>query len=379
MDSQGMAPFMWRQVQPEAEVVRLAEVEECGVRWLWPGRIPLGKMSLLVGDPGLGKSLLALDLAARVSRGLPWPDGASGAAPLGRALVLSSEDDAGDTIRPRVAALGGDLMQVAVLRVSGHPSQQAAWKFSLTEHLPVIVDAILERGDVRLVVLDPLCSYLGGRGGAGNTGVRSALRHLQTLAEGSGAAVVGISHLNKRSGGAALHRAVDSLAYVAAPRAVWAVVADGGRPGRRLLLPLKSNLAAAPTGLAFRVVPSAASPQVPVVAWETGPVATSAEEALARQCVPKAREEAMRWLEALLAGGPLRCREVQRQAREVGFTPTAMRAAREALGVVTFRETYEGPWMLRMRDAERAEKASGLTVEASATARGALAPSDRTG
>src|SRR5262245_58757397 len=95
---------------PEPQVLthRLDELQPETVRWLWPGYVPLGKMTLLDGDPGLGKSLLSLDLAARVTTGRSWPDGSAGAAP-GNVLLVNCEDGLRDTVLPRLRALGGDL------------------------------------------------------------------------------------------------------------------------------------------------------------------------------------------------------------------------------------------------------------------------------
>ncbi|MBM4037056.1 MAG: hypothetical protein FJ290_00965 [Planctomycetes bacterium] len=339
---------------PEAEAVfaRLAEGAGGGVKWLWPGRIPLGKVSLLVGDPGLGKSLLALDMAARVSRGLLWPDG-GGTAPSGRVLVLSAEDDADDTIRPRLEALGGDPMKVAALRVTGHPGRRATWAFSMARDLPEVADAMVERGDVRLVVLDPLNAYLGRRDTGSSGAVLAAMAPLQALAAGTGAAVLGISHLNKRATGPMLYRAMGNVALVAASRSAWGAVADAATPGRRLLLPLKCNLAAPPPGLAYRIVPSTASPGVPVVAWEAEPVQWTADEAMARAAAPTRCQEVVQWLRELLAGGAMLYREIANHARAAGFTPNALRDAKQALGVVHYHDGYGTRWLWRLREQPR--------------------------
>src|SRR3954453_13375315 len=101
---------------PESEV-RFRPVSDVAVRliqWLWPGRLALGKLALLEGDPGLGKSLLTLDLCARLSRGRPMPDGTGGLEP-GNSLVLNAEDGVDDTVRARLATLGADLERVFVL------------------------------------------------------------------------------------------------------------------------------------------------------------------------------------------------------------------------------------------------------------------------
>jgi hypothetical protein len=100
---------------PRPVTICLADVTPKPVRWLWPNRIPLGKLTLVFGDPNLGKSFVTLDIAARLSTGKPWPDlpGVEN-VPAGTVL-LSAEDDLSDTIRPRLAAAGADLSRVKAL------------------------------------------------------------------------------------------------------------------------------------------------------------------------------------------------------------------------------------------------------------------------
>src|SRR5262245_19863279 len=94
---------------------RLSDVEAKEVSWLWPNYIPCGKLTLLIGDPGVGKSFVSLDLAARVTSGGPWPDGAPGVPPAD-VVILQAEDDPADTLRPRFDALGGDPARVTLIQ-----------------------------------------------------------------------------------------------------------------------------------------------------------------------------------------------------------------------------------------------------------------------
>src|SRR6478672_10265157 len=100
---------------PVPRLTCLADVAPQPVRWLWPGRIALGKLTLICGDPGLGKSFLTLDLAARLSAGRAWPDGAAPVAGAGSAVLITAEDDAADTIRPRLDAAGADVSRIVAL------------------------------------------------------------------------------------------------------------------------------------------------------------------------------------------------------------------------------------------------------------------------
>jgi len=267
---------------PGPVLVRVADVQPELVRWLWPGRIALGKLTLLCGDPGLGKSFITLDLAARTSTGSAWPDiPVLKNAPSG-VVLLSAEDDLADTIRPRLDTAGADAARVVALqavrrlRVDGKTEEAY---FDLTQDLPALEAAIQRTADCRLVVIDPLTAYLGKIDGHKNAEVRVILARLFELAARHKVAVLAVTHLNKASTLPAIYRAMGSLAFVAAARAVWAVVRDkddeSGR--RRLFVPVKNNLGADETGLAYALEPVG---QTARVKWESDPVNIRADEAL---------------------------------------------------------------------------------------------------
>src|SRR5438067_4580431 len=127
------------------------------VSWLWPDRLPLGKLVILDGDPDLGKSMIALDLCARLSTGRPFPDGRPGPGPA-NALVLSAEDNAADTIVPRLARLGADAERVFVWE---RESDEEEWPWRLPAQMDRLDDA-LARTDARLAVIDPVMAFLDG-------------------------------------------------------------------------------------------------------------------------------------------------------------------------------------------------------------------------
>ena len=142
-----------------AVVVRLSEVTPVPVRYLWQDRIAVGKLNLLVGDPGLGKSFISYDVAARVSTGAAWPD--AGHAPRGSVVLLSAEDALADTVRPRLDALSADVTRIHALtavRVADGPERQ----FSLAQDVAQL-EAVLATTGATLVIIDPLSAYLGGK------------------------------------------------------------------------------------------------------------------------------------------------------------------------------------------------------------------------
>src|SRR2546426_355266 len=203
---------------PEAQApgIFLSQVEAQPVHWLWDKRIPLGKITLLDGDPGMGKSLLALDLAARVSSGLPMPDGTPG--PQGGVILIAPEDDAGDTLRPRLQAAGGDPSRVLLLTsVPGLETHKMALvdrPFSLSHDLELLERAI-ERINARLVVLDPLMAVLGGCiDSCRDQEIREVFTPLAHLAERTGCAILIIRHLTKGTSHNALYRRAGSIGII---------------------------------------------------------------------------------------------------------------------------------------------------------------------
>ena len=236
------------------------------------GTYSSGKLTLLIGDPGLGKSLLTTDVASRVTRGRPFPDGAP--CESGSVIFLSAEDDAADTIRPRLDAAGADVSRVHILeavRVALTDGSLTEKPFNLETDSAILEGVLREHPDVRLIVIDPISAYLGGVDSHSNAEVRGILAPLVAFAGRFGVAVLCITHLRK-SAGAAIYRAISSIAFAAAARAVWAVASDPEDGDRRLLLAVKQNLSGNEGGLGFRIdtqdnVPRLARQPGTIAAW----------------------------------------------------------------------------------------------------------------
>jgi len=335
-----------------AVTVCAADVNPEPIRWLWPGRIALGKVSLLVGDPGLGKSLVTAAVAAHVSRGIPWPVDRT-PCPKGKVLILSAEDDPADTIRPRLDAASADPSQIHLLKairaIDAKTGEPQTRMFSLKRDLDVLSAELARLGDVRLVVVDPVSAYLDGTDSHTNADVRALLAPLAELATRHGAAIVAVSHLNKGGQQSALYRVTGSLAFVAAARAVHAVLKDPKDPQRRLILPVKTNLGPDNSGVAYAI--GAAGNGAPMVEWEPEPVTTTAEEALAPSDANEERserEEAVEWLRGALQHGSRRVSELRKDANGYGIAERTLQRARRAIGAIVEREGFGGPcrWAL---------------------------------
>jgi putative DNA primase/helicase len=337
----------------------LADVEPELVRWLWQQRIAESKLSLLAGDPGLGKSFITLDIAARVSVGAPWPDHPHETRTPGGVVILSAEDGLEDTIRPRLDAAGADVERIVALsgveyRTEGAEPQEVG--VDLTRHLPALESAVEQTADCALVIVDPITAYMGETDSHKNAEVRAMLARLAELAVRRNVAILAVTHLNKASTQAAIYRAMGSLGFVAAARAVWAVVKDRDDPTgrRRLLLPVKNNLGNDETGLAYRLSTRHADGNVPVVEWEPEPVSISADDAMSftpqrRGPKPDARNEATEYLRGALAKGPRLAKEITEEAREVhGISKTTLTRAKKELNVESYQQSTPGPWYWKL-------------------------------
>lgn len=353
-------------------IVRVGDVQRQAVRWLWPGRVPLGKVSLLAGDPGLGKSMLTLDMGARLSTGRPWPDAPDTTTEPGGVIILSAEDDVADTIRPRLEAAGADLSRVHVLNgvefqaKGGQPKTVRV--FRLDRDLPVLDKAIAQTPGCRLVIIDPITAYLGHTDSHVNAEVRAVLAPLKEAAERHDVAIVGVAHLNKSSTTPAQYRVSGSLAFTAAARAVWLIVKDPDNPTRRLMLPGKNNLAPDGTGLGYTIIESPDLSGGPVLAWEPAPVMLSVDDALAPDADSDGRgalREAAAWLREALADGPVSVKDLQGWAKDAGLGWSTLKRAKGVLRAVSRKRgpMVGGAWEWALPGTARVEGDQALPHE----------------
>jgi len=317
-------------------LVRLDSVTAERVTWLWPRRFARGKLGLVVGDPGDGKSFVTDDMMARCTRGLDWPDG--GAAPLGDVVALLAEDGMADTVRPRVEGQGGNAARIYVLRAVRQEGQERP--FTLEADLGALEMALRQTRAVLLVV-DPLSAYLGRRDSYKDSEIRGLLTPLASLAEQYHCAIVGILHLTKNAQRRVLLRAQGNIAFVAQARTVFAVGPDPETPGRRLFVTVKSNLGVFPPGLAFRIGDDG-------LLWETGTIEGSAEQLLAAdepgtRSDRREREAAVQFLREALSSGPVASKDLMGDAKANRVAQRTLWRAKTDLGVVAERHG-RGPW-----------------------------------
>ncbi len=333
-----------------------SEIELEPVEWLWCDRLARGKHTCIAGEPGTGKSQLSIAIAAAISTGGKWPFGEA-RAPQGSVLMLSAEDGAADTIVPRLHAVGADLGRVQIVSAVRSEDGRGRRSFNLQADIALLEKEIARIGDVALVVIDPISSYLGKTDSHKNADVRGVLEPLGEMAERTRVAVLSITHFSKTGGGTgakALHKFIGSIAFVGAPRIAFVVLEDPEDQDRRLFLHAKNNLAAPPQGLAFRleqtIVGDAEKRMVASrVKWEASAVTISADEVLAATGGSSeyrtTKTEAIAFLRTELAQGPKPAAEVLKATTAAGHTQKAIRTAREALGIKPHKASMKEGWV----------------------------------
>ncbi|MEO5326966.1 MAG: AAA family ATPase [Magnetococcus sp. THC-1_WYH] len=329
---------------------RMDEVQAEPVQWLWPGRIAKKKLTLQAGDPGLGKSQIGLYQAAIVSTGGLWPDGSQCSSP-GNVVIISVEDDPGDTIKPRLAACCADMNKIFILEtITDMDSQGRKRKrgFNLQEDLGRLETMIDQIGGADLIIIDPVSAYVGNADSYKNSDVRALLSPLSDLASRRECAVVAVSHLAK-SGSSAMTKISGSLGFIAAARAGYLIAKDPNDKDRRLFLPVKNNIGTDQKGFAFRIK-SVELPgiQTSRVEWEADQVSITADEALAAQTASQEEktllDEAREFLADQLKNGSVDAQRIKNEARGAGVSEMTLRRAKTALGVRAKKETVSGKW-----------------------------------
>lgn len=316
--------------------VLLSDVVPKEVEWLWAGRIPLGKITVLEGDPGTGKSTLTLEIAARVSKGEALPGGGPNEP---RGVVLwTAEDDLADTVAPRLAAAGADMSRIASREfVTG--SHWECRPPTLDDEDALLAD--IARVDAVLVVIDPLVAFIAsGTNIYNDLEVRQVLARLAKLAEDVRVAVVLVRHLNKRAGGNPIYAGGGSIGFTGAARSVLLCAKDPDDPSgeRRILARSKSNLAAAVPALAFRLEAEGTSSRL---AWD-GETHHSAASLLwgANHLQPAPGDAAREFLSGFLAHGSQPSLDVLAAAAAAGISEGTLRRAAKGLGIDPHREGF---------------------------------------
>jgi hypothetical protein len=336
---------VWRSNghHPEIEDVVAASVETRAIRWLWNNRVPLGKLSLFDGDPGVGKSVVTLDLAARVSAGRPFPDGAPCEA--GNVLICNVEDGIDDTVAPRLLAHGADMERVYI--VNGVPDGKGGTRLlELPDDLTLLESKILQR-EATLMIVDPIMTLLSGDIYKDRES-RRALTPVRDMAERTACAIVGVRNLNKSVGLRAIQRGGGNMGLIGVARAGAFFAEHPDDDALRVMAQHKSNLATTPPSLSYRVVSSEVH-KTARVQWE-GRTEHNADSLASGPASPAKRsklDEAREFLRDELSDGPMWAKEIVQDAIDAAIAQATLYTAKAALRVRSEKIGVEGwQWSL---------------------------------
>lgn len=370
----------------ELEVDRASDAQPEPLEWLWPGRIPLGCLTLLAGEPDTGKSLVTMDLAARVSRGMDWPvveepaEGADGNgagngetgdarrlnAGLQQAgfqqseprhpenvLILTTHDDLEGVVIPRLTLAGADLERVVFVHGVGQPEAEADMPWCRPTRFPddfrSLEKTIVKHAPVRLVVLDPAWAFCVRGQGCSRQEGPAQLRRLAELAAAMHVAIVCVTDLKRGSTADRAFQPAADRPLTAAARAAWGIVPHASDEDKRVMIPLKMNFGPKGTLLDFRITEG-------VIAWDPEPSRLTMEAIIAsRRAGRRDLAWAMHWLSSYLENGPRPQKEIFAQAKECGLSKWMLYAAKAALSVDSVHSGFNGDgahwdWVLPNRD-----------------------------
>jgi putative DNA primase/helicase len=318
------------------------------IRWLWQHWLALGKLHILAGAPGQGKTTLALAMAATVTIGGRWPDGSRCEA--GNILIWSGEDDPADTLLPRLLAAGAK--QERCHFIEGTRTEDGETQpFDPARDLQMLLQAIQQIGGIRLLVIDPVVSAVTGDSHK-NTEVRRALQPLVDLAAACDCSVLGITHFAKGGQGTdPAQRVVGSVAFTAVARVVMVAakvksLEDG--EDTRILARSKSNIGPDDGGFEYHLEQCEPLPgiQASCIAWGK-PVQGTAKELLTDpdETGDSEAHDVASFLRALLADGPMSAKDIYKDADGAGYSRDQIKRASIRLGVDKRKDGMQGGWL----------------------------------
>ena len=334
-----------------AGVLNLTKGSEMKVEptaWLWEGMIAVGMMVMLVGPAKMGKSTVAMDLAARMTRGLPWPDGALGGAPAD--VVFIENEDAESETYARAAAAGADLDRIHI--------QKAVVDFSIPENVAQLERVLSSLSNPRLLVVSPIVMFFGGNCRGEN--VREKMKPLLEMLERRGVSMIGIGHVSAGKGGKAAEDVAGPQVFQRRARNVMGVAIDTEDPNykrnpkkaKRRLYCLGGNNARDDYDLPYRIVSAATEMAGHSSRIEWIDAAAEAELNLHEPRLsldkPKTVEQAKAWLRSQLMDGEKTASGLETKAYEAGFGRSTFYKAMKELGVLTTRSGFQGPSMWRL-------------------------------
>jgi hypothetical protein len=309
-----------------------SDVRSTPVRWLWYPFVAIGKITLLQGDPGDGKSTMMMNLIAEISNGGTTPDGQAFGRPQ-RVLYQCSEDGVSDTIKPRLEKCGADCRNIAFI------NEEVYGGLTLDDER--IRQAIIEFRP-RLVVIDPIQAYLGSDSDLQIAGrARRLMQRLGMWASVYDCAVVLIGHLNKKEGSKDLYRSLGSIDVVASARSVLQVERDMEDPDIRIVHNIKNSLAPSGNDIKFEIRPQTG------FAWLECNAVIMQQPKLERPAFASKMEKAAFLIKEMLAQGDMKSKEVYVRLRDEGISHRTAEETKKEIGVRCYRKMRQWYWSLR--------------------------------
>lgn len=348
------------------QYTRASEVEMKDYEWLWENRFALGHLHALFGLPGQGKGMLMCAMAAILSRGSEWPDH-SGKAPKMQCAILSAEDNANESLAPRLLAADADLDSVFIVqatikemkKVPGSKAKSTSRVFNISDDLKKLTGLVKKHPELKVLFIDPIGAFIGNgkqTDSYKSAEVRAILTPITEWASRRGICVIYISHANKNGTGRALNRMTDSQAFGAAPRFVWIVGPDPVNPesGNKIFAAAKVNIAKEVSALEFRIedaaITLAGSPATRGrVHWlgESNATADQVVSPPTQNSRASAIEAAETFLSDLIEkSGPVKQADIKEKADGIHSWRTIRRAKRN-LAIISRKEpgVLNGDWL----------------------------------
>lgn len=314
-----------------------SSVEQHEIKWLWYPYIPYGKITLLQGDPGDGKSTFMINIAARLTVGGKLPDGSYIEHPA-TVIYQCAEDNANDTIKPRLMQAGADCEKIAFI-------DDEDMNLSLTDKR---IENTIRDFNAKLLILDPLQAFVPSDGDMQSASrMRTIMRKLGDVAEKYGCAVVLIGHMNKSSGGKNLYRGLGSIDIAALARSVLMITRDQEHSDIRYMFQIKSNLAADGCAISFTF------DEEHGFQW-IGKCTIQKKDALCACKIPKSKKErAKEYLKIILSAGDMLSTDVLERMEMLGIMERTVRSAQKELHIKSYRKHKKWYWHIDLSEEQQ--------------------------
>lgn len=340
-------------------IMNLEDVQMNRILWLWRDWLPLGKMTILAGAAGCGKTNLALALASKITTGGTFPDGTPCEHP-GEVLIFSTEDDPSDTLKPRLIANGADISKVSIITGCSHKNNTFE-PFNPTKDFPKIEQYIKNTPNLKLLIIDPIVSAVSGDLNKAND-VRRSLQPLVDLSNQYNFAILGITHFSKNSAqNSPVDRILGSQAFSAISRMAWTATRRDIHDDY-ILVRAKSNISTLEGGIRYQIECIEIDDDIETTAtnW-LGTVEGNAVELLnARDFVKHDSDSVIKntkvfLIELLGSVESMSSKDVQSKAKDAGFSQASIRRARQLLDIKPFRPHGEKVWFWSLPQSHRSD------------------------